>query len=243
MDIHRQIKCSRCGAAVEPRRGKDIAFCKYCGSYSNPDGTVYKPNPDKRSRELKAAMNEALEEDDIGRWRIYMYESCMLDVKRNPEVYKISLSDNDKLRGYVNKLVKQYELLNFDKGVKKAFAHCQQTVNRLIKTEDNYLSVCRDLLEAYRRYFRTFLNHPEYPFETIPGDAEQQALDITRSAINQLKPKWGENIINPIISGLFGDRETGKGKISCDSCGFRLDIGKSSTLKCPNCGSVIYLNK
>lgn len=243
MDIRRQIKCSHCGGSIEVRQGEDIAFCEYCGSYSNPDGTVYKPHPDRRSRELKAAMNEALEDDDIETWRLYMYESCMLDVKRNPGVYQNAPRDRAGLRDYVYKLVKQYELLNFDENVRKAFLHCQNIVNRFQKTKKNHLEVCRDLLEAYRRYFKTYLYHPGYPFETRQGDAEQQALDTTRSAINQNKTLWGEAVVSQVLISLFGDRETGKGNITCDSCGIVLDTGESSTIICPNCGSITYLNK
>lgn len=243
MTIQRTINCSHCGAPVETRGDGGIVFCDYCGSYSNPDGTVYRPNPGKRSRQLKAAMNEALEENDIARWRRCMYESCMLDLKRNPAMYAGAPSDTVGLRDYVNKIVQQYELLNFDTEISKAFRQCQELINRLTIIKDKHVPACRDLLEAYRRYFSAYLYHPKYPFETRPGDAEQQALDVTRSAIRQYAALWGETTVNEVLVQLFGDREIGAGGIICGSCGLTLDAEGSSDRTCPKCGSVIYLNK
>jgi len=243
MATRRQLKCTKCGASVEVQPGEDMAFCEYCGAYSNPDGTVYFPNPDKRSRELKRKMGEALADDNMDLWRAYMYESCQLSMKKQPDLYKNAPTDKHELREYIHKQVKQYELLNFNKDVKKAFENCQGIINKLMKVKKNHSQACKELLKGYREYFNSFLYHPEYPYDTNPGDAEQQAIDTTRSAINQYAPLWGEDIISQIMIDVFSDIQTTGDQVSCDSCGVVLDIGESSSVKCPSCGTIMYINK
>ena len=243
MDTRRQLKCIRCGATVEAQPGENFAFCEYCGGYSNPDGTVYKPKPNRRSRELKRMMSEALEYGDMESWRHYMHESCRLDLEMHPEIYRDAPADRQKLHEYLNKHVKQYELLSFDETIKKAFANSQRAINKLAKVKENHIRAAGKVLNTYRAYFSAFLYHPEYPFHAATDDAEQLAMDSTRAAINQYAELWGEEVISRIMVDVLGDIQTSGKQVHCDSCNFLLDIGDASSVTCPACGSVVYSNK
>lgn len=243
MDTTRQLKCAKCGGAIAVQSGEDMAFCEYCGSYSNPDGTVYFPDHDARIEALRQKMGKAIRKDDREQWRRLCFEYCLLSVQLHPEQHPAAPADDDGFRKYVSQQVRMYELLAFDDGVKEAFAACQQVINNLMQVTTGHVAAARTLLDAYRRYFNAFLHHPDYPYETKPGDAEQQAVDTSRSAVNQFAPLWGREVIKEIMVAVFGDRKTASGQVYCDSCGMLQEAGELSSVKCPSCGSVTYINK
>lgn len=243
MDTIRQLKCAKCGASIEVQPGEDMAFCGYCGSYSNPDGTVYFPDNDAQIGALRRKMDKAIKKNEKEKWRRLCCEYCMVSTRLHPEQHPNAPADDDGFRKYVGQQVGMYELLAFDAGVKEAFAACQQVINSLMLVTTGHVAAARQLLDAYRKYFNTFLHHPDYPYETKPGDAEQQAVDTTRSAVNQYAPFWGREAISQIMISVFGDRRTASGQVYCDSCGALLPVGAESSVKCSACESVTYLNK
>ncbi len=260
--LKRQIQCPQCGAAQHSLEDAVVLMCEYCGSFVEMDtqqllhgdglvqayqkgvqSFIAPSRAQARRTQLNIEMQKAQEAGDRESWRAFAREFYTLLPITDPEMVPVEYRSGGALSRWVTTNTVSGELLAFDEGVQAANQVCVGLIEDLYQGGD-VVAKGRALLAAAAVFYKTLMEHPDYPEDGSRPPLDHLAANYVRGIVAGTESILPPGAAATIYEEVLGDKRVyGGDEVTCDGCGAVLDEAQRSEGSCPFCGAAIVLEE